>query len=113
MLFNINKFIVNKVLKKDNTISFEYEVIGDIKKFFWLGEFFNVTYKGEDSNRYGFTYDEKARDRMIKYMNEEEIPDNVKMLWKDISNNLKNKKKYNKFQNDATFILDLEFIKEE
>ena len=44
-MFNKNKFIINKVIKKEDFITFDYEVKGDFKKYFWLGEMFNIRYE--------------------------------------------------------------------
>ena len=45
-MFNRNKFIVKKVIKKDDLITFEYDVSGEFKKYFWMGEMFNIQYEG-------------------------------------------------------------------
>ncbi len=66
--------------------------------------------EGEDPNEYGLEYNSKLKKEMIKYMNENKLPDRTEMLWIEIVDNLNTKKKLNKFQKELDFIYDIEFI---
>ncbi len=68
--------------------------------------------EGEDPSKYGFKYNKKVLNEMIKYMMKTDKDYYLeKLWWIDIANNLKSKKHLNRYQKDATFLYDVDFIK--